>query len=234
MNISRNLGGVRAVVFDAVGTLIHPDPPAPQRYAEVGKRYGSRLGAAEITDRFRAAFRKEEEADRLAGFRTSGQREISRWRHIVGRALDDIADPEACFQELFSWFSRPDAWRVEPETGHVLGALASRNFTLGIASNYDRRLYSVIDGKRELTPASDIVVVSAEIGWRKPAPEFFEALCRAVSCQPSEVLYVGDDRSNDYDGACRAGLKGLLFDPRDRQRDSGVATIRDFRELLSE
>jgi putative hydrolase of the HAD superfamily len=234
MSSSQSLRRVRAVVFDAVGTLIHPDPPAPLRYAEVGKRYGSRLSAAEIADRFGAGFREEEEIDRLAGLRTSEEREINRWRHIVNRALDDVADPEACFQELFSWFSRPAAWQVEPETGTVLRELASRKLILGIASNYDRRLYSVIEGKPELAPAAGVVVISAEVGWRKPAAEFFEALCRAVSCPASEVLYVGDDRANDYDGASRAGLRGLLFDPRERQTGTDVATIGDFRELLSQ
>src|SRR5262245_26831348 len=37
----RHLAGVRAVVFDAVGTLITPDPPAPAVYSAVGRRHGS-------------------------------------------------------------------------------------------------------------------------------------------------------------------------------------------------
>ena len=49
--------GVRAVVFDAVGTVIHPDPPAAEVYVEVGRRFGSRLGMADIVGRFAAAFR---------------------------------------------------------------------------------------------------------------------------------------------------------------------------------
>src|ERR1700693_3322915 len=32
---------IRAVAFDAVGTLIHPDPPAGEVYAAVGPRFGS-------------------------------------------------------------------------------------------------------------------------------------------------------------------------------------------------
>src|SRR5207253_3715625 len=62
------LTGVRAVVFDAVGTLITPDPPAPAVYAEVGRKFGSRLGVEVIAARFRAAFRAGEETDRAAGW----------------------------------------------------------------------------------------------------------------------------------------------------------------------
>ena len=41
------LGDARAVFFDAVGTLLHPDPSAAEVYAGVGRRYGSRLSVSE-------------------------------------------------------------------------------------------------------------------------------------------------------------------------------------------
>ena len=57
-----------AVFFDAVGTLIHPDPPAPVVYAAVGRHYGSNLDVETITAHFRAAFRRQEAIDRLAAW----------------------------------------------------------------------------------------------------------------------------------------------------------------------
>ena len=36
------LSGIRAIILDAVGTLIHLDPPVPLVYSQVGKRRGSR------------------------------------------------------------------------------------------------------------------------------------------------------------------------------------------------
>ena len=47
---------IAAVVFDAVGTLIEPAPPAAEVYAAVGRKYGSRLSVPEVAPRFRAAF----------------------------------------------------------------------------------------------------------------------------------------------------------------------------------
>src|SRR5258707_6538414 len=82
------LQDIRAVVFDAVGTVIHPNPPAPVVYAEVGRRFGSRLAVPVITRRFRDAFQEEEALDVRLGFRTSEQRERERWRRIVARVLD--------------------------------------------------------------------------------------------------------------------------------------------------
>ena len=77
------LTGIRAVVFDAVGTLIHPDPPAAEVYAAAGQRFGSRHAADAIRTRFRAAFAREEAVDHAAGHRTDDAREIRRWQAVV-------------------------------------------------------------------------------------------------------------------------------------------------------
>ena len=50
---------VKAVFFDAVGTLIHPEPSAATVYHSVGMRHGSRLDHATVKARFRAAFRRQ-------------------------------------------------------------------------------------------------------------------------------------------------------------------------------
>src|SRR5437588_68351 len=134
------LTGVRAIFFDAVGTLIRPEPPAPRIYEEVGRRYGGRLAAGDISSRFRSAFQCEEKHDYRQALRTSEVREMERWRQIVATVLDDVSDQDACFRELFDHFSRPQAWSCDPEAATTLAELASRGYALGLASNYDGRL----------------------------------------------------------------------------------------------
>jgi putative hydrolase of the HAD superfamily len=223
---------VQAVFFDAVGTLIRPQPPAPVVYAAVGRRFGSRRDAPEIAVRFREAFCREEAWDQLHGLRTSPEREIERWRRIVGTVLDDVSDAEACYQELFAHFSRPQAWACDPEAGPTLAALAARGLTLGIGSNYDSRLRTVAEGLSELRPARHLVI-SSEIGWRKPAVAFFQALAEAVGLPAEAIVYVGDDAANDYEGAQRAGLHAVLLDPTGTARAPRGVTVRSLG-LLSE
>jgi putative hydrolase of the HAD superfamily len=217
--------------FDAVGTLIHPEPSAPSVYAAVGRRFGSRLNEAAIAVRFRAAFRRQEEADYAAGLRTDEEREVARWRTIVREVLDDVADAEACFEELYAHFARPDAWACMPETAEVLDALASRGHVLGIASNFDRRLRGLVQHFLALRPVRHLVI-SSDIGWRKPAREFFVEMCRQAGAPAEQVLYVGDDPANDYQAAKAAGLRVVLFAPPGRTVVRSEEHIKALSELL--
>jgi putative hydrolase of the HAD superfamily len=219
------------VFFDAVGTLIHPKPSAPAMYAAVGRRFGSRLDETALTARFRAAFRRQEEADYAAGLHTSEEREIARWRAIVLEVLDDVPDPEACFQELYAHFARPDAWRCTAGTKEVLHALSARGHVLGLASNFDRRLHYLVEA---LPPLRSIrhLVISSEIGWRKPAANFYAEMCRQAGSPAQEILYVGDDFANDYEGARAAGLRAVLLAPRDRAAVPAEATLESLTDLL--
>jgi putative hydrolase of the HAD superfamily len=224
--------GIRAIVFDAVGTLIHPRPAAPLVYAEIGRRFGSCLTTAVIAERFRKAFRQEEDVDRQHGYQTGEARELSRWRTIVASVLDDVSDREACFQALFAHFAHPDAWQCDPQGAAVIAALAKSGYLLGMASNYDGRLRTVAAG----LPALDVLgflVISSEVGWRKPAPEFFQALVRSAGLRAQEILHVGDDPGNDYVGARNAGLPAILFDADDRVHDPSVVRIKHLGQLAS-
>ncbi len=223
---------LRAVTFDAGGTLLFPHPSAAVTYAEVGRRRGSRLTPEVIGPRFATAFARQEQADNLRGHRTNEQREEERWRRIVADVLDDVTDVESCFAELFQHYSRPEAWRCPEDAAEVLAALHDRGCVLALASNYDRRLHSVKAGLPALARIEH-VVISAEVGWRKPAAEFFVAVCRSVGCAPEHTLFVGDDLANDYEGARAAGMWPVLYDPREEYAHV-PARITSLRQLLEE
>ena len=135
--------GIEAVVFDAVGTLLYPEPAAAQVYAEVGRRLGTRHTAEEIALRFADAFGREDDVDARSGLQTSEARELRRWANIVARVLDDVSDPVRCFHTLYQHFAAPSAWRCNPDAEAIIQELSARGLRLGMASNYDQRLRSV-------------------------------------------------------------------------------------------
>jgi putative hydrolase of the HAD superfamily len=225
---------VKAIFFDAVGTLIHPDPPAIQVYAEVGHRLGSQLSVEAIKKLFHASFKDQDRIDRANNFTTNEFREAERWRSIIAASLPDVIDLDRAFSELFSHFAKPSSWRCEMDAPPVLQELAKRGYLLGMASNFDSRLRQVVRGIPELSLLKH-VVISSEVGWRKPSQMFFDAICRMVDLKAEQILYVGDDRVNDYEGARLAGLKSVLFATQDdsSQAHSGIKRLRELLESKS-
>jgi putative hydrolase of the HAD superfamily len=207
------IGAIRAVFFDAVGTLLLPAVPVVVTYREVGRRHGADLDEPTIRARLRLAFEKQERLDQQADWRTNEKREIERWRSIVRETLPETANADACFADLWEHYRSPSAWSTAARTGPVLSELARRGLTLGMASNFDARLAGIVSAFAELAPLADRCIISSLIGWRKPSREFFEEVVARSGCAPSEILFVGDDVRNDFEGARAAQMRAILFDP---------------------
>ena len=221
---------IQAVFFDAVGTLLFPHAPVSRTYAEHARRHGATLTEDEVRLGFRNAFVRQEQLDHTAGWRTDENRERDRWRTIVGEVLPGI-EAERCFADLWSWFASPAAWTVHPEAGAVLRELAARGLVLGLGSNFDARLLTLVAAFPELAPVADRCLISSLVGWRKPSPKFFAALAGSADCKPAQVLYVGDDLRNDLEGARSAGMKAVLLDATAERSASN--RIRGLRDLLA-
>ncbi len=218
----------RAVLFDAVGTLIYAEPSVDEVYEQIGRRFGSRHSLGEIGRRFRSSFAAEEEADRNdPECRTSEEREVRRWQAIVAAVLDDVEDREAAFQELWRHFARPVAWEPYEDAIATIAELSRRGVQIGVASNFDARLGPIIAAHFPKI-RSDRVWASSQLGYRKPAVNFFLAAASSFDDRP---LFVGDDVVNDFHGARSAGLQALLID-RDSRHPEIAPRISDLRQLL--
>lgn len=57
----------------------------------------------------------------------------------------------------------------------------------------------------------DVIVVSADDGWRKPSPMIFKKALRLMQISASETVYVGDELDHDVEGAQKVGLHTILL-----------------------
>lgn len=229
------------LIFDAVGTLIHPTPSVAVAYHSTAVRHGSLLTVDEIGDRFRQAFRQSELAipSELASGRrwlSSDAIEVARWRWIVGEVLTDVADTEQCFEELWEHFAKPSSWSCFDDVQSTLLELRQAGYRLGIASNFDSRLHTVCEGHLPLDPI-ERRFVSSETGFRKPAPEFYSAITSQCGCAVERILMVGDDPEHDVEGPIAAGMQALLLNRRHTESDTGASrgkqTIGSLRQIFT-
>ncbi|MBM80399.1 MAG: haloacid dehalogenase [Planctomycetaceae bacterium] len=221
------------IVFDAVGTLIYPQPSVAEAYAEIGHRYGSQYAVEQIGKRFRKAFYNSEatDCDSESGFVTSEEIEVRRWQLVVAEVLDDVSDPAACFADLFEHFGGASTWACFDDVASTLTWMNQRHQQIAIASNFDRRLNDVCDGLAPLASISTRVV-SSEVGYRKPSQHFFDALIERLQTSPNNILLIGDDPVNDIQGGQAAGLDVLRIDRKAASSAYGV--IRSLTELRFE
>jgi putative hydrolase of the HAD superfamily len=113
----------------------------------------------------------------------------------------------------------------------------SNKFLLAVITN---GLPDVQYRKIEAIGLKDIfsaIVLSEELGIRKPDPEIFLYAAHALRVQPAECLFVGDSYRNDIIGAKTSGMKACWYNCKSSGTDisSGISAdfeIHDFRELL--
>lgn len=57
----------------------------------------------------------------------------------------------------------------------------------------------------------DEIIISEEVGIRKPNPKLFELPLKRFNIQPSEAIYIGDNYKNDIIPCMRLGLHTVLI-----------------------
>jgi len=207
--------GVSHVVFDVVGTLVEPSPAVPIAYQRAAAREGIETSPDDLRRRFGEAWRRQELFDAAAAtpFVTSRAREEMRWRGIVHDVFADSApEPvrERVFADLWEHFADPAAWRPLARGAALVQAAVDAGCGVVLASNFDQRLLAIAAHLEPLCHARH-VFASSEIGWRKPAPEFFRAIEQRLGCHADRLILVGDDPRLDVAAARAAGWRALAI-----------------------
>jgi putative hydrolase of the HAD superfamily len=223
---------LRAIFFDAAGTLMETREPVGQSYARIAQKYGVNASSSDVSAAFRRVFHNSPGLAFGPGHPADELRRLERhwWHELVAetfRGLGRFSDFEAYFNELFAFFGDPAHWIGDPNAPAVLDELRADGLVLGMLSNFDHRLYGILDGL-DLRRYFDSVTISSETGYAKPSPEIFEAALARHVLRPAEALHVGDSEHHDVAGARAAGMAVVLIDrdvPNGFSISGRVATI---------
>lgn len=208
------LSSIRAVTFDATGTLFHV-PRLAELYAEVMSRHGLRVRRRDLAGLIPRVWQEMACAVELGEDRFTTHPEGPRgwWRRFLERLCEHLEVPPPspfAAAELFARFGRGDAYRLFPEVPAVLAELRRLGFGLAVISNWDPRLHGVLDDLG-LAPLLDAVVTSSGVGVEKPHPAIFEEALEALGVEAHEALHVGDRVREDVEGALGVGMEALLL-----------------------
>jgi putative hydrolase of the HAD superfamily len=218
---------IKAIFFDAVGTLFHLTTSVGDHYAVVADEIGLKLDPAALDRAFFAAWKKMPPRAAIDGPRENDDKDW--WRELVDLLLNNVApslnelDRDNFFEIAYEHFAEAGVWEAYPEVVEVLEKLEPR-FELAVVSNFDGRLRMILE-HLGISKFFKHVFVSSEIGADKPDPEIFRRALKFVGFEPNQVLHAGDDPKRDWKGASEAGL--LIFE-LNRSENS----LRDLLMLL--
>ncbi len=219
---------LRAVLFDALGTLVALEPPAPRLRAALKGDTGVDVGEAAAARAFAAEI------------------EFYLVNHMRGgdpAGLEGLRDD--CAAVLHRELGMPDLERSAVRTamlgalrftafGDVVPALSElsrRGVGRVVVSNWDISLREGLEAAG-LCRWLDGAISSAEVGVAKPGREPFAAGLELAGVRAQEAVYVGDSIDTDLEGARAAGLRAVLVD-RGGGAPEGVEAVRSLTQLAS-
>jgi HAD superfamily hydrolase (TIGR01509 family) len=144
----------------------------------------------------------------------------ARWRDLLLGGAHGHRPYEELLAELGvedpDWFidREHEVWRAQyrvlASAAALLESLRDRGLKTGLVANSWPDPARVLRADAEalgLAAHLDALVFSADVGVRKPAPEIFLQACRELDVDPASALFVGDDLTNDVQGAAEVGMK---------------------------
>ncbi len=208
---------IKAVSFDAAGTLIHLAEDVGSTYGRVADSFRVSVPPALLNEAFGTVWKRTPPA--FSG--TTGLDDTDEkawWRRFVREVFTEagaaFADEETFadfFETLYRHYEAPGTWLAVPGVHETVAHIAGHHRCV-IFSNFDARLRHVLADLDLLAPF-EAVFLSCEMRLSKPDPRAFATVAAALGLPPGEILHVGDDPRCDWAGAEAAGFPHFRVGP---------------------
>jgi putative hydrolase of the HAD superfamily len=222
----------RAILFDALGTLLELASPAPRLQNELETRYGVEVSQEEA----RAAMAAEISFYRRHLDEGRDQPSLVRLRERCAAELRG-ALPAAAQERLPAPVDLVDTLLASlhfdafADAAPALETYRARGLRLIVVSNWDVSLHAVL-ANVGLSRLLDGILTAAEAGVRKPAPGIFTQALRLAGVSPAEAIHVGDSIEEDVAGAEAAGIEPVLVDRSGSMAAAHVRTVAGLDQPL--
>lgn len=218
-----------AILFDAGGVLVVPDPAV---LGPVLAPYGA--GTSHVT-LVRAHYAAMAVQDAVWGEGESWRRYDEAYVDAAGVAAHERDEAAT----VLGLTRNAHLWRYPvPGAADVLHELNRRGVPIGVVSNAQGQIeatlrrWAVCQVGEGPGARVEVVVDSHLVGVAKPDPAIFGFALDVLGLSPGRVAYVGDSVHNDVHGAAAAGLVPLHLDPHDDHPGAPHRRLRSLRDLL--
>ena len=204
----------KVIFLDAMGTLFGIKGTVGEIYRDIAITYGVEVSASSIDKAFIVSFKT---APTLAFDRNDKeiyQQEFNWWKNVVKNTFERVetvsnfTDFSAFFVELYEYFATEKPWYVYPDVIPSLQRWQQKGIQLGIISNFDSRLYQVLE-LLEIKQFFSSITISSEAGFAKPNPNIFKIAIEKYNCISQQAWHIGDSFTEDYQGALAAEIKSF-------------------------
>jgi putative hydrolase of the HAD superfamily len=233
-------GRRRAVLLDALGTLLELNDPGPPLAAELAA-----LGVAVSIEEARAAVAAEMTYYKDHHDEASDRHRLEDLRGRCAEVLRDALPPAARalgIPRLTEALLAALRFRPYDEVPGTLAALREQGFVLVVLSNWDVSLHDQLEATG-LAPLVDGAVSSAEVGVGKPHPDIYTRALEVAGVGAGQAVMVGDSPDTDVAGALALGIAAILVDrwgavdpaqvPEPARRVSSLAEVPALIESLA-
>jgi putative hydrolase of the HAD superfamily len=208
----------KVIFLDAVGTLFGVRGSVGEIYGDIARQMGVDIPAESLNRAFFESFKIANplafpgvDSAQIPELEFQWWREIARGTFARGGGWEKFADFNAFFQQLYDYFATEEAWYVYPDVFPALQTWKTQGIDLGIISNFDTRIYPVLE-RLELKEFFSSITISSLVGSAKPNEKIFAVALEKHNCISEQAWHIGDSIKEDYYGAKAVGMRAFLLE----------------------
>lgn len=237
-----------AVFFDLFDTLVMFEPSLLPKITLNGEtwnstaqhvftRMRSSLGGMEFTDFYEPFVESHRE---LLELRKKDLREYpNRKRFEIFMEKTGLKGNDGLVDRfVFSHMEALCGAMVYPEHHtEVLLYLKEKGYRLSVISNFDHAPTALeLLGKFGIADFFEHIVISEEVGWRKPHRKIFEFALASLGESSSDVIFIGDDPEADIMGSSDCGIDSVWVKRREQFTQAKpkfiIKDLKDLKEII--
>ncbi|WP_107670910.1 HAD-IA family hydrolase [Cyanothece sp. BG0011] len=230
----------KVIFFDAVGTLFGVKGSVGEVYGYLASQVGIQCDPQTLDTAFYQQFKK---APPLAfsgvDIMAVPDLEYQWWYQVAYdtytavEVMDQFHDFDGFFRQVYDYFATPHPWFLYTDVFPALDYWQKQGIPLGIISNFDSRIYEVLD-MFALTNFFQTITISSTTGRAKPDPKIFVEALEKHQCQPEEAWHIGDSKKEDYQGAKAVGINAFLLERKEKFDRSNYTIIDSMERLIND